>query len=78
MLLYPRPLPTSALFEAGYALALNRMSHYFVRNREDLPFLMRELAGPKQNVRIHTHLDWKDHDDLARKVKRYKARWFNS
>ncbi len=76
ILVYPEKLVTSALFEAGYALARNAMSHYFVRNRDDLPFLMRELAGPIQNVRIHTHLDWKDYDDLAHKVRRNKRNWF--
>lgn len=75
-LVYPQKLATSALFEAGYALALDRFSHYFVRDREDLPFLMRELAGPNSNVRIHTEQDWKDYDDLAEKMAKYKDKWF--
>jgi hypothetical protein len=77
-LIYPQKLPTSALFEAGYALALNRFSHYFVRDRDDLPFLMRELAGSNPNVRIHTDADWKNYDDLATKVKRNKDKWFGA
>lgn len=76
VLIYPQKIPTSALFEAGYALALNRFSHYFVRNRDDLPFLMRELAGSNPNVRIHTAQDWKDYDDLAEKMHKYKSKWF--
>ncbi|MGA8865024.1 MAG: toll/interleukin-1 receptor domain-containing protein [Gallionella sp.] len=75
-LIYPQKLATSALFEAGYALALNRFSHYFVRNHDDLPFLMRELAGTDRNVRIHTDEDWKDYDDLAEKMEKYKDNWF--
>jgi hypothetical protein len=76
VLLYPEKLATSALFEAGYALALDRDSHYFVRDRDDLPFLMRELAGVSEKVRIHTDADWKDYDDLAEKMVRYKDKWF--
>ncbi|MEQ6342069.1 MAG: toll/interleukin-1 receptor domain-containing protein [Gammaproteobacteria bacterium] len=76
VLVYPQKLVTSALFEAGYALALGRFSHYFVRDREDLPFLMRELAGPNSNVRIHADQDWKDYDDLAEKMAKYKDKWF--
>lgn len=77
-LIYPQKLPSSALFEAGYALALNRFSHYFVRDRDDLPFLMRELAGSNPNVRIHTDQDWKDYDDLARKISKNKDKWFGA
>jgi hypothetical protein len=75
-LVYPKKLATSALFEAGYALALNRFSHYFVRDRDDLPFLMRELAGSSPNVRIHTEQDWTDYDDLAEKLIKYRDKWF--
>ncbi len=76
MLVYPQKLATSALFEAGYALALGRFCHYFVRERDDLPFLMRELAGSSDNVRIHTKADWKDYADLARKLVKHQAKWF--
>jgi hypothetical protein len=51
-------------------------SHYLVRDRDDLPFLMRELAGSSPNVRIHTDQDWTDYDDLSEKLKRYKDKWF--
>lgn len=77
VLIYPRKLASSVLFEAGYALALNRFSHYFVRDHNDLPFLMGELAGSNPNVRIHTAHDWKDYDDLAEKMKKYKDKWFS-
>lgn len=76
VLIYPQQIATSALFEAGYALALNRFSHYFVRDRDDLPFLMRELGGSNSSVRIHTDQDWKDYDDLAAKMHKYKSKWF--
>jgi hypothetical protein len=76
VLIYPEEIATSALFEAGYALALNRSSHYFVRRREHLPFLMKELAGSNPNVLIHTDQDWLDYDDLAEKMVKYKDKWF--
>ena len=76
VLLYPKRLATSSLFEAGYALALKRMSHYFVPKRELLPFLMRELAGPSAYVRIHEEDEWRNYDQLALKLCRNKDRWF--
>ena len=76
VLVYTEKLASSALFEAGYALARDIPSHYFVRERDDLPFLLRELPGSTTCVRIHTRGDWKDYDDLARKLKRNKERWF--
>ena len=58
------------------ALALDRQGHYFVANRDDLPFLMRELPGVTARVRIHTRADWTNYDDLARKLIRYKDKCF--
>lgn len=75
-LLYPQKLPTSALFEAGYALALDLESHYFVREREDLPFLMRELTNADDKAKIHVGADWKDYDKLAQHIVRNKDKWF--
>jgi TIR domain-containing protein len=76
VLIYPQKLASSALFEAGYALALKRPSHYFVRDREDLPFLLRELPGSVPMVHIHENEDWKSYEDLAAKVKKHKDAWF--
>lgn len=77
IMVYPMRMPTSALFEAGYAMALKIPCHYFVRDREDLPFLMKELAGiPGASIRIHEKAEWRDYDDLAEKLCRFKAKWF--
>lgn len=75
VLLYPEMAVTSVLFEAGYALARKLPSIYFVRERDDLPFLMREL-GSNQQVRIQTQDYWKDFDKLAGIVKKQKDSWF--
>jgi hypothetical protein len=37
---------------------------------------MGELPGSNPNVRIHTAHDWKNYDDLAEKMKKYKDKWF--
>ncbi|HEY6909540.1 MAG TPA: TIR domain-containing protein [Myxococcales bacterium] len=77
VLIYPQKLPSSALFEAGYACALERPSHYFVRERHDLPFLMRELPGALSHVRIHQSPDdWTSYDDIARRLCRQRDAWF--
>lgn len=76
VLLYPEKLPSSALFEAGYALARNCESHYFVQRQKDLPFLMQALTDADNRAHIHTDADWKDYDDLAKKVVKYKDKWF--
>jgi len=76
VLLLPQKLVTSALFEAGFALSKKLLSHYFVQDREDLPFLMRELPGTLNNVRIHDRGQWKDYDDLAKKIGKQKKSWF--
>ncbi len=76
MLVYPERMATSAIFEAGYALARGHVSHYFVRDRDHLPFLLQELPGAVHSVRIHEKQDWKDYDDLARKLKKNQDYWF--
>lgn len=76
VLLYPEKMVTSALFEAGYALALRRPSLYFVRDRDDLPFLMQELPGTAPHVRIQTQDNWVNYDKLAKTLVKQKAVWF--
>lgn len=76
VLLYPEALVTSALFEAGYALALKMHALYFVRDRDDLPFLMQELPGTVPYVRIQNQDNWGTYDKLAKMLKKQKAEWF--
>ncbi|MFO1462060.1 MAG: toll/interleukin-1 receptor domain-containing protein [Verrucomicrobiota bacterium] len=52
-LMLPKKLPSSALFEAGIALALRKPSAYFVTSRDVLPFLMKQVdATPRAATRI--------------------------
>ncbi|HTU67765.1 MAG TPA: TIR domain-containing protein [Steroidobacteraceae bacterium] len=78
-LVYPKPMTTSALFEAGYALALKLPCHYWVRDRDDLPYLMKELAGFKgATVKIHEQGEWQDYDELAEKMCKSGKKWFGA
>lgn len=52
LLLYPKPIPSSVLFEAGIALQECLVSIYIAPKREDLPFLMRHAAEAFDNVKI--------------------------
>ncbi len=52
-MLYPQKMASSVLFEAGFALALDKYSLYFAADRTELPFMLREAAGVFARVRIH-------------------------
>lgn len=54
VLLYPKKMSrTSVLFEAGFALAVRKCSLYYVADRQDLPFMMREAVGAFPDVCLH-------------------------
>ncbi len=56
VLLYPRKVLSSVLIETGYALALRKPTLIMVRNRADLPFLLRQaedLSGRDPLPVIH-------------------------
>lgn len=52
VLIYFRSAHSSVLFEAGYALARGMESIYLVRDRNDLPFLMKYAAEAFDHVHI--------------------------
>jgi hypothetical protein len=66
ILIYPEKTVSSVLVEAGMALALHKPSLYFVRNEEDLPFILRGAARAKQ-IDAQAHV-FKDYADLAATV----------
>ena len=53
VLYYPDKIVSSALFEAGVALAFRKPSIYFVRSRKDLPFLMQQAEMAFRYVKIY-------------------------
>jgi hypothetical protein len=76
VMIYPQKLATSALFEAGYALALGRPSLYFVRNEQDLPYLMQRLPEAVTNVSILDSREWKTYEDIGKLLCRNADHWF--
>lgn len=76
VMLYPQKLATSALFEAGYALALGRPSLFFVRNEEDLPYLMQRLPEAFTKVSILNSSEWKTYEDICKLLRRNADHWF--
>jgi nucleoside 2-deoxyribosyltransferase len=53
VLYYPEKCVSSVLFEAGVALALQKPCVYFVKDRDHLPFLMRNAEQAFKNVKIY-------------------------
>ncbi|XGV97895.1 MAG: nucleoside 2-deoxyribosyltransferase [Leptolyngbya sp. BL-A-14] len=54
ILIYPARLASGVLVEAGYALALNKPSVYFVKDRSNLPYILQHLHGI-DNVEIYPY-----------------------
>ena len=75
-LIYPQRQLTSAIFEAGYALALEKFSLYFVKEVADLPFLMRDTTEVYSYVRIHDSSEWTTIDDIAKMIHKHKEQMF--
>lgn len=53
VLLYPAALPSSALIELGYALALNKKIAVFAERGADLPLVLKGLSVPLPNLHKH-------------------------
>lgn len=52
IMIYPGGMVSSALVLAGYALALRKKCRFFVKKREDLPYILRSSDKVFRNVRI--------------------------
>jgi len=76
VMLYPQKLATSALFEAGYALAKGRPSVFFVRNEQDLPYLMQRLPEAFTCVSILDSREWKTYEDIVKILRHNAVHWF--
>lgn len=55
LLIYPEKLVTSSLVEAGYALALGLPSFYFVRDVNDLPYMLQRASEPNKEVKLFVY-----------------------
>jgi len=56
VLIYPIKTITSAFVEIGYAMALQKKVHIFVKKREDLPFILQNSDNAYKNICIHEYL----------------------
>lgn len=56
MIVYPDKLPSSVLVETGYGIALTKRIVIFVKNKNDLPYILRE-ASVLKNVNIFVYSD---------------------
>jgi len=64
ILIYPQRLASGVLVEIGYALALNKPTIIFVKNRQDLPYLLNHLHGFR-DVEIY---DYKNLHDIKNMI----------
>jgi hypothetical protein len=60
VLVYPRRVASSVLFEAGIALALGKECRYFVKSRNHLPFLLKQAEQAFVNVKMYEYANLED------------------
>lgn len=80
VMIYPERLATSALFEAGFALARGLPCRLFVRDQSRdefrLPYLMGKLPEAYSNVSIVDASEWQSFDDITERLVENQAAWF--
>lgn len=80
VLIYPERLATSALFEAGFALARGLPCRFFVRDQGRpefrLPYLMGKLPEAYSNVSIIDASEWQNFDDITERLVENQVTWF--
>jgi len=74
LLYMPNKVPTSAIFEAGYALRKNLPTAYLCHKSTDLPFLMRDLNDSFRLVRKYEAATV---DQLCGYIKQCKNKFFS-
>ena len=70
VMVYPEKVASGVLVEAGLALALGASAVYFVKNRQSLPWILRDTSGANDMklgpVRI---IEYRDHADLLAQIR---------
>lgn len=66
LLIYPERIASSVLVEVGYALCLKKQCLFFVKNRNDLPFLIRSADKVFKRVKIVEYAESGDIPDLLK------------
>ncbi|ENM5736155.1 hypothetical protein DU972_003797 [Vibrio mimicus] len=74
LLYMPTKVPTSAIFEAGYAQAKRMPSVYMCHNSSDLPFMMKDLNDLSHRVNKY---EAQSIIALVAYIKKYKKRIFS-
>ena len=77
VMLYPRKIASSILLEAGFALAMRKNSVYFVNNRNDLPFMLREVSGVFTDVSLQEQSCSSNYDEIVNSIQINKRRLFD-
>lgn len=75
LMIYPERTLSSVIFEAGYALNRCDTSIYFVRDVNDLPYLMRRL--PDVDPRVHI-IKYVTVGDITRLIKQHREGLFTA
>jgi hypothetical protein len=76
ILFFPKKIPSSVLYEAGWALILGKPSIYITPNDNELPFLLNDAsqAFPDQRVRI---FKCPDTESMLKEVANYGDKLFH-
>lgn len=69
LMIYPRKILSSCLLEAGYALVSGIPSTYFVKNDDDLPYMLRGAVESFRNTRRFPFREQSQIPDLVNKYK---------
>lgn len=75
VMLYPSELVSSVLVEAGWAIAHEKPSVYFVRDADDLPFLLRQAGQALPFARVYSY---SDAEDLRKIISNHRADLFKA
>jgi hypothetical protein len=68
VLVYPQKVPTSALVELGFSLALHKKILILTTDQETLPYMLKEVDKVYSNVKIsYFPSGWDDVDDTIYK-----------
>ncbi|MEQ1622958.1 MAG: alpha/beta hydrolase [Methylococcales bacterium] len=79
MLVYPKKIVSSVLFEAGWALAMGKPSVYFVHKRDDLPFLMAQAGDAHVESKVITYeYGSKGREEIARLLVEHGEKLWSS
>jgi hypothetical protein len=69
LMIYPKKIVSSCLLEAGYALITGMQSTYFVRNDDDLPYMLRGAVESFKNVR---RFHFTESNEIKERFDRYQ------